>query len=95
MIAVLNVKEINLLAIYFGSSPGSGFQMRQSLEARLAAAEILRKAAEREMLEKEESARKALAEQEAMMEKVVQESARLQHEAEENSKVHFISFHGI
>ncbi|XP_057424349.1 uncharacterized protein LOC130717952 [Lotus japonicus] len=62
-------------------------EMRQSLEARLAAAEILRKAAEREMLEKEESARKALAEQEAMMEKVVQESARLQHEAEENSKL--------
>lgn len=61
--------------------------MRQILESRLTAAEILRKAAEHEKLEKEESARKALLEQEAMMEKVVQESVRLQQEAEENSKV--------
>lgn len=65
--------------------------MHQILEARLAAAEELRKAAEHEKLEKEESARKALAEQEAMMEKVVQESSRLQLEAEENSKVATVS----
>lgn len=76
--------------------------MRQILEARLSAAEELRKAAEHEKLEKELSARKALAEQEAMMEKVVQESVRLQQEAEENSKVASVSlatkpfsFHGI
>ncbi|KAE9618448.1 hypothetical protein Lalb_Chr02g0142861 [Lupinus albus] len=62
-------------------------EMRQILEARLAAAEEMRKAAEHEKLEKEESARKALAEQEAMIEKVVQESVRLQKEAEENSQV--------
>lgn len=62
-------------------------EMRQSLESRLAAAEMLRKAAELEKLEKEESARAALLEQEAMMEKVVQESRRLQQEAEENSKL--------
>jgi hypothetical protein len=65
--------------------------MRQSLESRLAAAEMLRKAAELEKLEKEESARAALLEQEAMMEKVVQESRRLQQEAEENSKVASLS----
>lgn len=62
-------------------------EMRQSLESRLAAAEMLRKAAELEKLEKEESARAALLEQQAMMEKVVQESRRLQQEAEENSKL--------
>ncbi|KAF1879214.1 hypothetical protein Lal_00047887 [Lupinus albus] len=62
-------------------------EMRQILEARLAAAEEMRKAAEHEKLEKEESARKALAEQEAMIEKVVQESVRLQKEAEENSQL--------
>jgi len=66
--------------------------MRQSLESRLAAAEMLRKAAELEKLEKEESARMALLEQEVMMEKVVQESRRLQQEAEENSKVASVSF---
>ncbi|XP_019452666.1 PREDICTED: uncharacterized protein LOC109354533 isoform X2 [Lupinus angustifolius] len=62
-------------------------EMHQILEARLVAAEEMRKAAEHEKLEKEESARKALAEQEAMMEKVVEESVRLQKEAEENSKL--------
>lgn len=62
-------------------------EMRQSLESRLAAADMLRKAAELEKIEKEESARAALLEQEAMMEKVVQESRRLQQEAEENSKL--------
>ncbi|KAF8401633.1 hypothetical protein HHK36_012579 [Tetracentron sinense] len=62
-------------------------EMRQTLEARLAAAEEERKAAEHEKLEKEESARKALAEQELIMEKVVQESKKLQQEAEENTKL--------
>ncbi|KAJ7972825.1 Ubiquitin system component Cue [Quillaja saponaria] len=62
-------------------------EMRHTLEARLAAAEELRKAAEQEKLEKEESARNALAEQETVMEKVVQESMRLKQEAEENSKL--------
>ncbi|MED6131741.1 hypothetical protein PIB30_012444 [Stylosanthes scabra] len=62
-------------------------EMRQNLEARLAAAEELRKTAEREKLGKEESARKLLAEQEAEMEKVALESLRLQEAAEENSKL--------
>lgn len=62
-------------------------QMRQTLEVRLAAAEELRKAAEQEKLEKEESAGNALAEQGIIMEKVVLESKLLQQEAEENSKV--------
>ncbi|KAF3436327.1 hypothetical protein FNV43_RR23419 [Rhamnella rubrinervis] len=62
-------------------------EMHQTLEARFAAAEEVRKAAEQEKLEKEDSARKALAEQEAIMEKVVQESKLLQQEAEENTKL--------
>ncbi|CAI8602974.1 unnamed protein product [Vicia faba] len=62
-------------------------EMRQILESRLAAAEMLKKAAELEKEEKEGSARMALLEQEAMMDKVVQESRRLQLEAEENSKL--------
>ncbi|XP_045829398.1 uncharacterized protein LOC123921041 [Trifolium pratense] len=62
-------------------------EMRQSLESRLAAAEMLRKSAELEKLEKESSARTALLEQEAMMEKVVQEARRLKQDAEENSKL--------
>ncbi|KAL5561640.1 hypothetical protein UlMin_031387 [Ulmus minor] len=62
-------------------------EMRQTVEARLAAAEEERKAAEQEKLEKEESAQKLLSEQEAIMEKVVQESRLLEQEAEENSKL--------
>ncbi|XP_059438564.1 uncharacterized protein LOC132171297 [Corylus avellana] len=62
-------------------------EMHQILEARLAIAEELRKAAEQERLEKEESARNAFAEQEAIMEKVIQESKMLEQEAEENSKL--------
>ncbi|XP_020209199.1 uncharacterized protein LOC109794135 [Cajanus cajan] len=62
-------------------------EMRQILEARLAAAEDLRKAAEHEKLEKEELSRQALVEQEALVEKVLHESGRLQQEAEENSKL--------
>lgn len=61
--------------------------MRGSLEIRLAAALEMKKTAEQEKKEKEDSALKALAEQEANMEKVVQESKLLQQEAEENSKV--------
>jgi len=65
--------------------------MRQVLEARLAAAEEFKKAAENEKLAKEESAQKALAEQEKLVEKVLHESGRLQQEAEENSKVTCVS----
>lgn len=45
------------------------------------------KEAEREKLEKEESAQKYLSYEESVMEKVVQESKILKQEAEENSKV--------
>ncbi|WJX12207.1 hypothetical protein P8452_02729 [Trifolium repens] len=62
-------------------------EMRQSLESRLAAAEMLRKSVELEKLEKERLAKTALLEQEAMMEKVVQEARRLKQDAEENSKL--------
>ncbi|KNA10597.1 hypothetical protein SOVF_142900 isoform A, partial [Spinacia oleracea] len=60
--------------------------MRETLEVRLAASEEERKAAEKEMQEKQEIAKGALAEQELIMEQVVQESKLLQQEAEENSK---------
>ncbi|KAL2323573.1 hypothetical protein Fmac_027952 [Flemingia macrophylla] len=69
-------------------------EMHQILEARLATAEELRKAAEHDKLEKEDSARKALVEQEALVEKVLHESRRLQQEAEENSKVSSVSLLG-
>ncbi|KAL5796759.1 hypothetical protein ACOSQ2_001579 [Xanthoceras sorbifolium] len=62
-------------------------EMRVTLEARLATAEEIRKAAEQEKINKEESARNFLAEQEAIMEMVVNESKFLQQEAEENSKL--------
>ncbi|KAG7652910.1 hypothetical protein ISN44_As01g002340 [Arabidopsis suecica] len=62
-------------------------EMRGSLEIRLAAALEMKKTAEQEKKNKEDSALKALAEQEANMEKVVQESKLLQQEAEENSKL--------
>ncbi|XP_007050667.2 PREDICTED: golgin candidate 5 [Theobroma cacao] len=62
-------------------------EMRQTLEARQAAAEEVMKTAEQEKLEKEESALNALAEQEAFMVKVVEESKILRQEAEENSKL--------
>ncbi|EOX94824.1 Uncharacterized protein TCM_004437 [Theobroma cacao] len=62
-------------------------EMRQTLEARQAAAEEVMKTAEQEKLEKEESALNALAEQEAIMVKVVEESKILRQEAEENSKL--------
>ncbi|KAF9604686.1 hypothetical protein IFM89_009122 [Coptis chinensis] len=62
-------------------------EMLQVLEARLLAAKEIRKEAEQNKHEKEDSARKALMDQELIMEKVVKESKRLQSEAEENSKV--------
>ncbi|XP_031250589.1 uncharacterized protein LOC116108480, partial [Pistacia vera] len=62
-------------------------EMRETLEGRLAVAEEVRKAAEEEKLQKEESARSSLAEVEAIMEDVVQESKVLQQDAEENSKL--------
>lgn len=66
-------------------------QMRQIIEERLDAAEKERKAAEKEKMEKEESARMALAEQELIMEKVVEESKLLKQEAEANSTVGTLS----
>ncbi|XP_010522693.1 PREDICTED: uncharacterized protein LOC104801219 [Tarenaya hassleriana] len=62
-------------------------EMREVLEARLAAALEMKKAAEQENHEKEDYAKKAFAEQEAIMEQVVKESKLLQQEAEENSKL--------
>lgn len=62
-------------------------QMRNALEARLAAAEEVIKAAELEKQAKVESACNALKEQEALMENLVHESKVLQEEAEENTKV--------
>jgi hypothetical protein len=62
-------------------------EMSETLKVRLAAALEMKKAAEQEKKEKEDSALKALAEQEAIMEKVVQESKLLKQEAEENSKL--------
>lgn len=62
-------------------------EMRQVLEARLAAAEEIIKAAAQDGLHIEESARKVLLEQEFIMEKVVEESKRLQSEAEQNAKL--------
>lgn len=61
--------------------------MQQTLQERLAAAEAEKVAAEKEKLENEESARKALDEQVVIMDRVVQESKNLQEEAQENSKV--------
>ncbi|XP_010481831.1 PREDICTED: uncharacterized protein LOC104760580 [Camelina sativa] len=62
-------------------------EMRGSLQIRLAAALEMKKTAEQEKKERDDSALKLLAEQETNMEKVVQESKHLQQEAEENSKL--------
>ncbi|CAK9151046.1 unnamed protein product [Ilex paraguariensis] len=62
-------------------------EMSQTLEVRLAEAEKLRKEAERERLEKVDTAQKAISDQELIMEKVVQESNILKQETEENSKL--------
>ncbi|EOA40060.1 hypothetical protein CARUB_v10008752mg [Capsella rubella] len=62
-------------------------EMRGSLEIRLAEALEMKKTAEQEKKEKEDSALKVLAEQEANMERVVQETKLLLREAEGNSKL--------
>ncbi|KAL5995870.1 hypothetical protein ACLOJK_025942 [Asimina triloba] len=62
-------------------------EMRQELEARMAAAAREIDIAERERQEKEESASKAYAEQQLIMEKVVEESKKIQQQAEENAKL--------
>ncbi|KAM6558611.1 hypothetical protein CsatA_027850 [Cannabis sativa] len=62
-------------------------EMRKTLEARLAAAEDLKRAAEQEKLEREESARIFLAEQEEIMENVVQEAKLIAQAADNNSKL--------
>lgn len=62
-------------------------EILRTLEARLAAAGEEQSAADRQKLEKEESAHKLLNEQELIMDSIVQESRRLKHEAEENSKL--------
>lgn len=62
-------------------------QIRQTVEARLAAMEEEIAAAEQEKLEKEELALKALSKQEAVMAAAMEESKKLQQEAEANSKV--------
>lgn len=72
---IVNLKSSNVL------------QIHQALEVRLVAAEAEIKEAEREKLEKEESALEYLAREESRMQKVVQESKILEQQAEENSKV--------
>ncbi|KAG9134010.1 hypothetical protein Leryth_004716 [Lithospermum erythrorhizon] len=61
-------------------------EMHDALLSRLAAAKEKEKIAEKEMLAKEDMARRSLAEQELIMEKVVQESNMLKEMAEENAK---------
>ncbi|THU68588.1 hypothetical protein C4D60_Mb08t05460 [Musa balbisiana] len=62
-------------------------EIRQTVEARLAAMEEEIAAAEQEKLEKEELALKALSKQEAVMAAAMEESKKLQQEAEANSKM--------
>ncbi|URE41805.1 hypothetical protein MUK42_17635 [Musa troglodytarum] len=62
-------------------------EIRQTVEASLAATEEEIAAAEQEKLEKEELARKALSKQEAVMAAAMEESKKLQQEAEANSKL--------
>ncbi|KAJ6808863.1 laminin subunit beta-1-like [Iris pallida] len=62
-------------------------EIRQTLEARLAASQDEIAAAEQEKLEMEGLAQKALKEQELVMEMVVEKSKQLQQEAEENAKL--------
>ncbi|XP_048138932.1 uncharacterized protein LOC115730459 isoform X2 [Rhodamnia argentea] len=70
-------------------------QMRQELEIRLSAAEDLKKVAEKEKLEKEATAGRALAEQQALLEKVLHESKLLHEEEEQNNKLRmFLMDHG-
>lgn len=70
-------------------------QIHRNLEDRLAAAEAEKVAAEKEKLERENSAQKALDEQALIIKKVAQESKKLQQEAEENAKVIVISKENI
>ncbi|KAK9724246.1 hypothetical protein RND81_05G058200 [Saponaria officinalis] len=62
-------------------------EMRKSLEERLAIVEEQKRAAEKELFDKQEIAQRALADQELIMDKVVQESKLLQQEADENAKL--------
>lgn len=61
--------------------------MQATLEARIAAADVMLEAAQEVKLAKEEEARKALAEQDALMQKLVEQAVTLRQEEEENSKV--------
>ncbi|KAK9733545.1 hypothetical protein RND81_04G074500 [Saponaria officinalis] len=62
-------------------------EMRKSIEQRLATVEEQKRAAEKELFDKQEIAQRALTEQELVMDKVVQESKLLQQEADENAKL--------
>lgn len=62
-------------------------EMRESLQARIAAARKEREAAEEEKMRKEENARKVLSMEEALMSKVAQDSRELEQEAETNTKL--------
>ncbi|CAN1855336.1 hypothetical protein LINPERHAP1_LOCUS41667 [Linum perenne] len=85
------VKELQARVVNLSEERDSALavldEMHRVLEERLAAAEDLLRAAEKEKFDKEESARKALAEQQSIMEKVVHESKILREAAEENSKL--------
>ncbi|GAB2234292.1 hypothetical protein Drorol1_Dr00003539 [Drosera rotundifolia] len=63
-------------------------KMQQALQERLNSVQEEIRAAEKQKLEKEESARVLLAKEKEIMEKVVEESKILQQEAEENAKLH-------
>ncbi|KAJ4829136.1 hypothetical protein Tsubulata_011826 [Turnera subulata] len=90
-ILATEVKELQARLISLSDERDSALgildEIRQALEVRLAAAEELRKEAEQEKLQKEETANGAFAELQILMEKVVQESNILRQEAEENSKL--------
>ncbi|KAL9251717.1 hypothetical protein AKJ16_DCAP00017 [Drosera capensis] len=62
-------------------------KMQQALQERLNSVQEEIRAAEKQKLEKEESARVLLAKEKEIMEKVVEESKILQQEAEENAKL--------
>jgi len=62
-------------------------EIRQTLEERLAAAQLEYEAAEKEKAEKEASAQALLSKQEKEMNSIVEESRKLQIEAEENLKL--------
>lgn len=62
-------------------------EIRQTLEERLAAAQLEYEAAEKEKVKKEASAQALLSKQEKEMNSIVEESRKLQKEAEENLKL--------